>query len=111
MPLVVAMETPTVRGSLNLEVGSNGKKKTQQDAISPAEIERAIHLFRGQRVILDSDLARLYGVTTARLNEQVSRNLDRFPEDFAFQLAVKQKFTHREVRRLAITALASERPR
>ena len=42
--------------------------------------------------MLDSDLARLYGVTTARLNEQVSRNLDRFPEDFAFQLT-QQEFT------------------
>ena len=68
------------------------KKKVQQDLISPAEIERAIHLFRGQRVMLDSDLARLYGVTTARLNEQVSRNPDRFPEDFAFQLS-QQEFT------------------
>lgn len=68
------------------------KKKIRQDLISPAEIERAIHLFRGQRVMLDSDLARLYGVTTARLNEQVSRNPDRFPEDFAFQLS-QQEFT------------------
>lgn len=42
--------------------------------------------------MLDSDLARLYGVTTARLNEQVSRNLDRFPRDFAFQLT-QQEFT------------------
>ncbi|MHB0957475.1 MAG: ORF6N domain-containing protein [Pirellulaceae bacterium] len=49
-----------------------------------------VHLFRGQRVMLDSDLARLYGVTTARLNEQVSRNLDRFPEDFAFQLTQQE---------------------
>lgn len=41
---------------------------------------------RGQRVILDSDLARLYGVTAYRLNEQVKRNTERFPEDFAFRL-------------------------
>ena len=42
---------------------------------------------RGKRVILDSDLAALYEVSTKRLNEQVRRNLDRFPLDFAFQLS------------------------
>ena len=68
------------------------KKKPQQSAITPAEIEQAIHVVRGQRVMLDSDLARLYGVTTSRLNEQLSRNEDRFPEDFAFQLT-QQEFT------------------
>jgi len=53
----------------------------------PAErVDQLIFVVRGQRVILDSDLARLYGVTTARLNEQVKRNLDRFPLDFMFQL-------------------------
>ncbi|MCA9077935.1 MAG: ORF6N domain-containing protein [Planctomycetaceae bacterium] len=50
------------------------------------EIERAIHVIRGQRVMLDSDLAELYGVTTAALNQAVKRNADRFPDDFAFQL-------------------------
>lgn len=45
-----------------------------------------VHVARGERVILDSDLARVYGVTTRRLNEQVKRNTDRFPEDFAFRL-------------------------
>ena len=49
-------------------------------------IERAIYLFRGQRVMLDSDLAAIYGVTTRRLNEQLKRNRSRFPSDFAFQL-------------------------
>src|SRR5712691_5915197 len=49
-------------------------------------IERRIHVVRGQRVMLDEDLSILYGVPTKRLNEQVQRNLDRFPEDFAFQL-------------------------
>ncbi len=61
-------------------------KKKNQRAISPAEIEQAIHVIRGQRVMLDSDLAKLYGVTTGRLNEQVTRNRGRFPEDFAFQV-------------------------
>ena len=49
-------------------------------------IENRILLIRGQRVILDADLAALYGVATKRLNEQVRRNLDRFPDDFVFQL-------------------------
>ncbi|MBX9627437.1 MAG: ORF6N domain-containing protein [Gemmataceae bacterium] len=53
-------------------------------------IESRIHLVRGQRVMLDSDLAELYGVPTMRLNEQVSRNRDRFPEDFAFQLTTHE---------------------
>ena len=49
-------------------------------------IERMILLIRGQKVMLDSDLAELYGVTTKRLNEQVRRNISRFPIDFMFQL-------------------------
>lgn len=49
-------------------------------------IEDTILLIRGKRVILDHDLARLYGVTTKVLNQAVRRNLDRFPEDFMFQL-------------------------
>src|SRR2546425_12091629 len=50
-------------------------------------IERAIFLIRGQRVILDADLARLYGVPTFRFNEAFKRNRHRFPADFAFQLS------------------------
>ena len=49
-------------------------------------IEDTILLIRGKRVILDHDLAKLYGVTTRALNQAVKRNLDRFPEDFMFQL-------------------------
>ncbi len=49
-------------------------------------IERIILLIRGQKVILDADLARLYGVTTKRFNEAFKRNRHRFPGDFAFQL-------------------------
>jgi len=60
--------------------------------IIPAErIERTILFIRGERVMLDADLAVLYGVTTKRLNEQVKRNRDRFPEDFMFQLTEKEK--------------------
>jgi hypothetical protein len=52
----------------------------------PDEIRGRILCVRGCRVILDADLARIYGVPTKRLNEQVKRNADRFPADFAFQL-------------------------
>jgi hypothetical protein len=58
----------------------------------PSErIERAILLIRGHKVMLDTDLAYLYGVTTKRLNEQVKRNRNRFPADFIFQLTSKEK--------------------
>lgn len=54
---------------------------------APTEpIRICIRVLRGQRVMLDSDLAPIYGVALKRLNEQVKRNLSRFPEDFAFQL-------------------------
>jgi phage regulator Rha-like protein len=54
--------------------------------VSVKQIESLILIIRGQRVMLDSDLAELYGVTTSRLNEQVKRNRERFPQDFMFQL-------------------------
>lgn len=58
-----------------------------ETSIAPAKrIEEMIFLIRGQRVMLDSDLARVYGVTTKRLKEQFRRNIERFPKDFAFQL-------------------------
>src|SRR6266481_6783103 len=53
-------------------------------------VEGAIYLIRGQRVMLDSDLAAIYGVTTKRLNEQLRRNRKRFPQDFAFQLTTEE---------------------
>ena len=58
--------------------------------ISPEAVERLIITIRGQRVILDADLAALYGVTTKRLNEQFRRNRKRFPDDFAFQLTAAE---------------------
>jgi hypothetical protein len=66
------------------------KKKTTRRIASLKEIEGAIHVIRGQRVMLDSDLAGLYGVLTKRLNEQVARNRERFPEDFAYQLTTQE---------------------
>ncbi len=60
-------------------------------ALIPDErIERSILLIRGQKDMLDADLAEIYGVTTKRLNEQVKRNHDRFPKDFMFQLTEKE---------------------
>jgi phage regulator Rha-like protein len=55
--------------------------------VSGEEIEHAILLIRGQKVMLDRDLARLYDVETKALNRAVKRNLDRFPADFMFQLS------------------------
>jgi hypothetical protein len=49
-------------------------------------IQNKIHEIRGQQVMLDFDLAAMYGVKTGRLNEQVKRNIEHFPEDFMFQL-------------------------
>lgn len=64
---------------------------TKTQALVPAErIESRILLIRGQKVILDSDLAELYQVSTKRLNEQVKRNQERFPEDFMFQLTLEE---------------------
>jgi hypothetical protein len=53
-------------------------------------LESEIHLIRGERIMLDSDLAAIYGTSTARLNEQLRRNRQRFPEDFAFQLTPEE---------------------
>ena len=55
------------------------------------DISRRILTIRGQRVMLDADLAELYGVTTGALNQAVKRNKGRFPEDFAFRLTVEEK--------------------
>ena len=54
-------------------------------------IENKILLIRDQKVMLDSDLAHLYGVSTKRLNEQVKRNIKRFPNDFIFRLTKREK--------------------
>src|SRR5438445_7465004 len=58
----------------------------QADLIPAERIEKAILLIRGHKVMLDRDLAKLYGVTTFNLNKAVKRNRGRFPEDFMFQL-------------------------
>ena len=61
-----------------------------KNAIPVEKITRAILVLRGHRVLLDSNLALLYGVTTKRLNEQVRRNLERFPDDFMFRITAAE---------------------
>ena len=79
------------------------KKKT---ALTIQPLEPLIYTVRDNRVMLDADLARIYGVTTGRFNEAFKRNRDRFPDDFAFQLtreewdkllAVKEKGTSSQI--------------
>ncbi len=65
-------------------------KELQIAHITVDDIQEKIYFVRGQKVMLDVDLARIYGVTTKRLNQQVQRNEDRFPEDFMFQLTQKE---------------------
>ena len=67
------------------------RKQTSYQLVLYEQIEETILLIRGKKVILDADLARLYGVTTTQLNQQVKRNLDRFPEDFMFRLTSIEK--------------------
>ena len=59
-------------------------------ALIPNNIEFRIFPLRGEKVLLDTNLAEIYGVPTKRLNEQVKRNKNRFPEDFCFQLTRKE---------------------
>jgi hypothetical protein len=59
--------------------------------IEVGTISGRILLIRGERVIVDADLAEFYGVSTKRLNEQVKRNRDRFPDDFMFQLTSSER--------------------
>ncbi len=65
---------------------------SEKKAIVPVgKIEQRILLIRGEKIIVDADLAEFYGVPTKRLNEQVKRNKARFPDDFMFQLSAEEK--------------------
>ena len=65
---------------------------SEKKAMVPVgRIEQRILLIQGEKVIVDADLAEFYGVPTKRLNEQVKRNKDRFPNDFMFQLSAEEK--------------------
>jgi hypothetical protein len=66
-------------------------KQIKKEEVSVTRrIESLIITIRDIKVIIDRDLAKIYGVETRRLNEQVKRNLDRFPEDFVFQLTKEE---------------------
>ena len=83
---------PCLIASIGILRGAQSVTSTRKDGdldelIERELIERSILLLRDDRVILDADLARLYGVSTKRLNEQVRRNRKRFPSDFMFQLS------------------------
>ena len=77
-------------------------------ALAPVEhISRAILVLRGHKVLLDGELAALYGVSTKRFNEQVRRNRERFPDDFMFQLTPEEQNSLRS--QFATSAAASGR--
>jgi phage regulator Rha-like protein len=65
-------------------------KPVDSQTVRSKSVESKILVLRGRRVILDSDLAELYGVESKRLNEQVKRNAERFPEDFLFQISTEE---------------------
>jgi len=74
-----------------LDISAGDKIVSRSSGVMPIErIEQAIYLIRGQRVMLDNDLAKIYGVPTKRLKEQVRRNSDRFPRDFMFPLTLQE---------------------
>jgi hypothetical protein len=64
--------------------------RSRTSVTSIEDVSRAIVVLRGRKVLLDAELAALYGVTTRRLNEQVQRNRERFPTDFMFQLTAQE---------------------
>lgn len=74
---------------------TRGIKKTERAFPRPEarldRVDNRILAVRGHRVMMDADLAEVYGVTTRRLNEQVKRNVGRFPEDFLFRLTMEEK--------------------
>lgn len=66
------------------------RKSSANNSSALDRVEPLIHEIRGEKVILDTDLARIYGIATFRLNEAVKRNRERFPEDFMFQLTTQE---------------------
>ena len=63
-----------------------------KELITTDDIRSKVYIIRGQQVMLDKDLAEIYGYEVKRLNEQVKRNISRFPEDFMFQLNIKKNY-------------------
>ena len=73
-----------------IRMADNTHKRIETAIVTIDQVERKIYSIRGQKVMLDSDLAALYGVETKALTRSTSRNIDRFPEDFRFQLTVEE---------------------
>jgi len=84
-------DQPGTRQGLRQPGFRTGKVREGQEVVKAAGVEEAIRLLRGEKVILDADLADLYGVATRVLVQAVKRNLERFPADFMFQLT-KEEF-------------------
>ena len=72
------------------QLGQDIALEVAKSDLKPVSIEPLIRVIRGQQVILDADLAPLYGIETKRLKEQVNRNLSRFPDDFMFKLSASE---------------------
>jgi len=90
---------------------ANQSDKSRGNSLIPENIAPLVLFLRHERVLLDSDLAELYGVTTGRLNEAVKRNLERFPADFMFQLDAEEwEHTSSLRSQNAILKTASEKP-
>ena len=83
------MKNYTVKIKQRSQIGQDGNKEenSKQNIVESIKIENLIFNIRGVQVMLDRDLAQLYGVSTGRLNEQVKRNIERFPLSFRFQLS------------------------
>lgn len=75
----------------NLEEVISNCDNPQETTLSQYDIEKLIVTVRGEQVLIDQDIARLYGVTTSRLNQQAKRNIERFPESFRFQLTKEER--------------------
>jgi hypothetical protein len=74
----------------NLEEVIANCDNPQETTLSQYDIEKLIVTVRGEQVLIDQDIARLYGVTTKRLNQQAKRNIERFPESFRFELTKEE---------------------
>jgi hypothetical protein len=86
--------------AIKLLYSAGGAK--MNDLVPLERIERQIYLIRGQRVMIDKDIAELYGVKTSVLNQAVKRNIERFPKDFMFSL------TRQEILRISQFVISSE---
>ena len=75
----------------DIEVSQNVTPSKNKIIFNEVDISKRIYNIRGLQVMLDKDLSQLYDVVTKRLNEQVKRNIERFPNDFMFQLTKEEK--------------------